>query len=95
MAYLSGSSLFSSVQSNKTNNKEKFDLVFIDPPFGQNLLIKSCLLLEEQNWLADEAWLYIESEMDADLKNLPSNWSLHREKKAGQVCYRLFKREAL
>ncbi|MEB0183016.1 RsmD family RNA methyltransferase, partial [Pseudomonas sp. CCC3.2] len=34
---------------------EQFDVVFLDPPFHQGLLPTACALLEERNWLADEA----------------------------------------
>ncbi|EGM8503423.1 16S rRNA (guanine(966)-N(2))-methyltransferase RsmD, partial [Escherichia coli] len=44
-------------------------------------------------WLADEAWVYVESEVENGLPAVPANWSLYREKVAGQVAYRLYQRE--
>lgn len=69
-----------------------FDLVFLDPPFHQQLLAGTCALLEERQWLAEHAWIYIESETPPSTLELPANWRLHREKKAGQVYYALWQR---
>ena len=70
-----------------------FDLVFLDPPFHQNLLVETCALLEERQWLAERSWIYTESETPPSSLQLPSNWRLHREKKAGQVYYALWQRD--
>ncbi|MFC0710140.1 16S rRNA (guanine(966)-N(2))-methyltransferase RsmD [Azorhizophilus paspali] len=69
-----------------------FDLVFLDPPFHQNLLEPACRLLEERGWLARDAWIYTESEVPPSGLGLPGNWHLHREKQAGQVHYALWQR---
>lgn len=72
--------------------KFAFDLVFLDPPFHQDLLPTTCALLEERQWLAANAWIYTESETPPSTLQLPGNWRLHREKKAGQVYYALWQR---
>ncbi len=69
-----------------------FDLIFLDPPFSQNLLLPACTLLEEKGWLASDAWIYTESETSPSGLGLPANWRLHRENKAGQVYYALWQR---
>ena len=71
-----------------------FDLIFLDPPYSQNLLQPACALLEEKGWLAPDAWIYTESETLPSSLGLPGNWRLHREKKAGQVHYALWQRSA-
>jgi 16S rRNA (guanine966-N2)-methyltransferase len=71
-----------------------FDLVFLDPPFNQNLLPAVCTLLEERHWLADDAWVYTESEAAPSTLGLPGNWRLHREQKSGRVYYALWQRVA-
>ena len=76
----------------ETQPAEQFDVIFLDPPFHQNLLVPACTLLEERNWLADNAWIYTESETAPSTLGLPGNWRLHREKKAGQVHYALWER---
>jgi 16S rRNA (guanine966-N2)-methyltransferase len=72
---------------------ERFNIVFLDPPFRQNLLAPCTALLEQQGWLTDPAWIYLETESDLDPLPLPSNWALHRSKIAGQVGYHLARRE--
>lgn len=74
---------------------EPFDLVFLDPPFHAQLLEPCCQLLESQGWLSPRAWIYTESELAPQQLQLPSHWRNHREKKAGQVHYALWQREAL
>ncbi|MDO7895803.1 16S rRNA (guanine(966)-N(2))-methyltransferase RsmD [Pseudomonas citrulli] len=71
-----------------------FDLVFLDPPFHQNLLPTVCALLEARQWLAEDAWVYTESETAPSTLGLPGNWRLHREQKSGQVYYALWQRMA-
>ena len=72
-----------------------FDLVFLDPPFSQGLLLPACTLLEEKGWLAADAWVYTESENPPSSLGLPGNWRLHREQKAGQGDYALWERTAV
>lgn len=70
-----------------------FDIVFIDPPFRKGMLANVTALLERNNWLADDAIIYVETESESMLAEIPNNWRLYREKKAGQVAYRLFVRD--
>ncbi|PQQ29362.1 16S rRNA (guanine(966)-N(2))-methyltransferase [Photorhabdus hindustanensis] len=67
-----------------------YDVVFLDPPFRKGMLSETIKLLEEQNWLADESWIYVEAESESTAIDVPGNWQLHREKVAGQVAYRLY-----
>lgn len=69
-----------------------FDLVFLDPPFHQDLLIPACTALEDNGWLTPDALIYTESETPPDLLPFPAGWHLHREKKAGKVWYSLWQR---
>lgn len=69
---------------------QPFDLVFLDPPFHQNLLEPVCILLDTKGWLAEQAWVYTESEAPPSSLALPAGWQLHREKQAGQVYYALW-----
>ncbi len=68
-------------------------IVLVDPHSG--VALKSGIITWGSNgWLADEALIYVESEVENGLPTVPANWSLHREKVAGQVAYRLYQREA-
>ncbi len=67
-----------------------FDLVFIDPPFRRDWLPTIIEKLQQNGWLAPYAVIYIETENELGTLPTPNTWALHREKTAGQVCYRLF-----
>lgn len=45
---------------------QAFDVVFLDPPFGQNLVVQTCQLLEQNGWLAKHAKIYVETERHFD-----------------------------
>ena len=68
---------------------QPMDLVLLDPPFHQQWL-ERCLPLLETGWLAAEARVYVESAVDEPLPALPAHWHLHRQRRAGQVSYRLY-----
>lgn len=67
----------------------RFDLVFLDPPFHSNLLEQSCSLLNSSGILAEDAIIYVEHNVDANIV-VPENWFCLKEKKAGQVAYKLY-----
>ena len=71
---------------------EPFDLVFVDPPFHQELLEPACAALEQNGWLSTDALIYTESESAPEQLCMPANWQAHRQKKAGQVWYSLWQR---
>lgn len=73
--------------------KRQYDLVFLDPPFRQQLLLPAAQLLEQQGWLAPDALIYLECEKELNLASLPANWRLYKESIAGQLAYRLFQRQ--
>ncbi|WP_031437975.1 16S rRNA (guanine(966)-N(2))-methyltransferase RsmD [Methylobacter tundripaludum] len=69
-----------------------FDVVFLDPPFGLNLVIQTCRLLEGNGWLAKHAKIYVETERHFDFSGMPENWRQLKSKSAGEVGYHLFER---
>ncbi len=62
-----------------------FDIVFLDPPFGQDLLNPCCTLLEQRGWLSPQALMYLEMERRLEMPNLPATWQVIRRQTAGQV----------
>lgn len=73
--------------------KEQFDVVFLDPPFGEDLLPRLCTLIEQYDRLAPGARVYLECEAGLGEPALPGSWSLVRSKRAGQVGYHLASRD--
>lgn len=67
----------------------RFDIVFLDPPYTDNLLIPCCHYLETHGFLADEAYIYMEAKAAINAADLPLNWRMIKNKIAGQVCYHL------
>lgn len=72
------------------DNSPPFDLVFLDPPFRQDLAETSCRRLAEGGWLAAGAFVYLEVEATLD-PAVPEGWMLHREVRAGDSTGRLYR----
>lgn len=70
-----------------------YDIVFIDPPFGTDIISTCCELLEQHQWLKPGALIYLEQERGKPIPTTPDNWSLHRQAKAGQAAYYLMRRQ--
>ncbi|MDX1756905.1 MAG: 16S rRNA (guanine(966)-N(2))-methyltransferase RsmD [Marinobacter sp.] len=70
---------------------QPFDVVFMDPPFRQGWLERLYPLLSEGGWLRPGSWVYVEHESELAPPAPPANWQLHRQKRAGQVCYTLYR----
>lgn len=70
---------------------QRFDLVFLDPPFAVDLAPPSATTLERNGWLAPRAMIYMELPADKHVE-LPANWHIHRQGRAGALSYTLFQR---
>ena len=68
---------------------EPFDIVFLDPPFAADSLEDLCRLLDERDWLAAGARVYLEQDHDRPLPRLPDGWTVLKQKTAGKVRYTL------
>ncbi len=68
---------------------ERFDVVFVDPPFDQALHARTLAALDPV--LAADAVVYVESGAAFDA---PGGWHIEREGRAGQVRYHLLSRHA-
>ncbi len=77
-----------------TPNTGPFNLVFLDPPFKQQLLEKALHRLEEKHLLKPNALIYCEAEYALAIPKLDSRWTWYRQKKAGQVYYGLLQQAA-
>jgi len=68
----------------------RFDLVFLDPPFAGDLWHPALAALSP--WLAENAWLYLETSADSVIEPGPE-WQLHREGHSRQTRYTLYRRD--
>jgi 16S rRNA (guanine966-N2)-methyltransferase len=65
----------------------RFDIVFVDPPFADDVWAAVVAALDP--WLADAAWLYLES---PDAIDPGPDWRLHRESRTRDACHALYRR---
>ena len=81
---------------NLISRGEKFDLIFLDPPFNLGFLEK--ILPFCRDLLAPEGVLYVESEQalssqqDVSLPDWCAGWQIVRQDKAGSVYFHLLQR---
>jgi len=68
----------------------RFDVVFLDPPFAADLWRPVLAALPP--WLADAAWLYLETPPELAIEPGPG-WQLHREGHSRQTGYALYRRD--
>ena len=66
-----------------------FDIIFLDPPFADDLLADLCRLIDERGLLAPHGSVYLEQDKGRPEPVLPAGWSTTRSKTAGQVRYAL------
>ena len=73
----------------RSGSSERFNLVFLDPPFADDSLSELCRLLMEHQWIAGGAQIYLEQEKTHAPPDLPDGWVIANEKIAGNVRYSL------
>ncbi|VFP82901.1 16S rRNA (guanine(966)-N(2))-methyltransferase RsmD [Candidatus Erwinia haradaeae] len=71
---------------------ELYNVVFVDPPFNQDIIAYTLILLENNSWLHHQSLIYVESSVTHPKIPAPKNWFLYREIIAGQVISRLYRR---
>ncbi|MDA9611714.1 16S rRNA (guanine(966)-N(2))-methyltransferase RsmD [OM182 bacterium] len=71
---------------------EAFDIVFVDPPYGDCSVISSCNLLESSGLLQPNSNVYVELDNEIDHGLMPENWECVKSKRAGKVHFYLYHR---
>lgn len=66
---------------------KRYDIVFLDPPFADDLVEECCQLLHSNGWLAENAAVYIEQDKSRPLPTLPQDWQVTKDKIAGHVRF--------
>jgi 16S rRNA (guanine966-N2)-methyltransferase len=69
--------------------EQKFNLIFIDPPYKDEIVSKCLLTLKDLDLLANDAAIYIESDSNKASCSLPEGFSVLKEKIQGQVRFSL------
>lgn len=70
-----------------------YDLIFIDPPFGQKILTQTLDILCNSKLTHPQTWLYLEQEKGQTWPLLPEGWFCYREKSTSQVMFSLWRQE--
>ncbi|WP_026376485.1 16S rRNA (guanine(966)-N(2))-methyltransferase RsmD [Aestuariibacter salexigens] len=70
--------------------QDSVDLVFIDPPFHQQLCQPCIEQLAQSSILAPEALVYVEHEAQLNSLATPAHWHLLKQKRTQQVSYQLY-----
>lgn len=83
------------VPASKVQFKTTFDIVFLDPPFKEELVSECCEWLESIHALSDNALIYVEIAAQQKTFPVPSSWTLLNEQQAGNVRFALFLREKI
>ncbi|MDT8429334.1 MAG: 16S rRNA (guanine(966)-N(2))-methyltransferase RsmD [Pseudomonadales bacterium] len=76
----------------KPDGEYQYGIIFIDPPFAANLHARVCQLLEQSGVMKDRAFIYLESGQPLEALDLPKNWRMCKNKRAGAVHYGLYQR---
>ncbi|MDX1514198.1 MAG: 16S rRNA (guanine(966)-N(2))-methyltransferase RsmD [Gammaproteobacteria bacterium] len=74
--------------------RSSFDIIFLDPPFGEYELTSICRRIEENGLLAPSGFVYLETNASAPQTELPAGWATYRSQRAGQVRYDLARKQA-
>ena len=67
----------------------KFDIVFVDPPFADDLTGRVCEIIARSGVLAEGGLVYVEEQKSRPLPELPDGWTILKERTAGNVRYAL------
>ena len=73
-----------------TSNDQRYDLVFMDPPFDKDMAASICQKLESGQKLTVGAKIYVEIAKQQTLDDMPENWKLLKQSQAGDVRCFLF-----
>lgn len=69
---------------------QQFDLVFLDPPFAENVIIGALNLLKSRHLLTEDALIYCEAPKDFNWQLLEQDFQLKKQKTSQQVTYTLW-----
>lgn len=70
--------------------KQKFDVIFIDPPFNQALVPEVINVIHQHQLLSEQGLVYIECELENSQYEVPQNWLCIKERQTKQLSYRLY-----
>ena len=73
------------------NKKNSYDLVFLDPPFADNMIDETINQIAKYGLVTPNGYIYIEINKNQKIPDLPKNWIIVRKKNIANVCFALIK----
>lgn len=73
---------------------QRFDIVFLDPPFSSDQYDGLMAQLQASGRLAEQALVYLEFDRNRPMPKVPAAWQLLRQKQAGKVSFCLLQADA-
>lgn len=67
-----------------------FDIIFLDPPYHQNLLQQAVIWFSQHNVTHEGSYIYMERESSSSIQ-LPPSWHIHRSQQTRTLTYELLK----
>jgi 16S rRNA (guanine966-N2)-methyltransferase len=71
------------------STQERFDVLFLDPPYGRIDVTELLARVARRGVLAADARVYVEGAADSGADVVPAAWRCLREQRAGRVRYHL------
>ena len=72
--------------------RQKFDIIFLDPPYGSGLLEQAMEKIASFDILSPHGIMVAESALDQALPTLPAPYSLYREYRYGKIKVTIYHR---
>ncbi len=86
------------IQGNTLDSVNKlsqpYELIFLDPPFHQNILPQMIERIVEKDLLAIDGVIYIECEGQGINYSVPQQWQMLKEKRSAQILARVYQRNS-
>ena len=76
-----------------TRCKEKFDLIFLDPPYGTGMLEKAMEIITEIDIVSENGIIVCENGSSADWPAVKAPYRLQKDYRYGKIRTALYRRE--
>ena len=81
--------IYADFQRKPPKFQEKFDIVFLDPPYQSDLIMTSLNWLQENNLLKSNAQIYVETKKSEKILIFPANFEILKSSATSTIQYYL------
>lgn len=81
---------FKEVLSFLASDRKKYDLIFLDPPYGKGLVDETVALIEKYGLLSDDGIIVAESDDVDEVEEAFGNIKMYRKSKYGRAVVRYY-----